>query len=86
MKSAQVKKNEKSGNTGKDTAKNKPVKEEKAKTEKKNTKDEEEVKLKKPLSSYFLFMKEIRPKFQKENPDLKGKELNKVFIINLGLR
>jgi hypothetical protein len=79
-KSVQQKKNEKPV-PGKEIAKSaKPItKEEKNKPEKKEkSKDEDELKIKRPSSSYFQFMAEMRPKYKKDNPDLKGPELNKV--------
>ncbi len=57
------------------------AKEEKPKAEKKDVKkkeDEEGVKIKKPLSAYFLFMAEMRDKVKKENQDLKAKDILKV--------
>ena len=80
---AATKKTEKTIAPPKDAVKAKPTaKEEKPKVEKKDAKkkeDEDGVKIKRPLSAYFLYMAEMRDKVKKDNPDLKGKEMNKVI-------
>ncbi len=84
MKSAQPKKNEKAAPTTKETAKSKPAaKEEKVKTDKKENKSTDDgPKIKRPLSGYFIFMNEMRPKMKKDHPDLKGKDVNVVRIFD----
>ena len=89
-KSVQPKKNDKPA-AGKEVVKSaKPIpKDEKNKPEKKDkSKDEDEPKVKRPSSCYFQFMADMRPKYKKEHPDLKGPELNKVSekINNTGIR